>query len=149
MSDEMVVVDSIIIDAPPSRVWDTLVNPAMTRKYMFDCEAFSEWKAGSPLEWKGAADGKVYVKGNVVEIENERLLRYTVFDPNGGMRDVPENYLTVTYSLAAEGGRTILDVSQGDYAKVENGRKRYEETVNGWGMVLQKIKEIAEADSAS
>ncbi len=144
MSKEMTVTDSITIDAPTSRVWDTLVNPSLTRKYMFDCEALSDWKPGSPLEWKGAGDGKVYVKGNVVEIEKEKVLRYTVFDPNGGMEDTPSNYLTVTYSLTQKGGKTQLDVSQGDYARVENGQKRYEETVNGWGIVLQKIKEIAE-----
>ncbi len=149
MSEEMIVSDSITIDAPPSRVWETLVNPAMTRKYMFDCEALSEWEPGSPLEWKGAGDGKVYVKGMVVEIEKEKFLRYTVFDPNGGMKDIPSNYLTVTYSLSEKGGKTQLDVSQGDYSKVENGRKRYEETVNGWGTILQKIKEIAEADPVS
>lgn len=144
MNTELVVNDSITIDAPPSRVWDTLVNPLMTRKYMFDCEALSDWKPGSKLEWKGATDGKVYVTGYVVEIENERLLRYTVFDPNGGLKDVPENYLTVSYTLSDVDGKTVLDVSQGDFAKAENGLKRYEETVNGWGMVMKKIKEIAE-----
>jgi uncharacterized protein YndB with AHSA1/START domain len=144
MSTEMIATDSITIDAPPSRVWDTLVNPLMTRKYMFDCEALSDWKPGSKLEWKGATDGKVYVTGYVVEIENERLLRYTVFDPNGGLKDVPENYLTVSYTLSDVDGKTVLDVSQGDFAKAENGLKRYEETVNGWGMVMKKIKEIAE-----
>ena len=144
MSSEMVVTDSITIDAPPSRVWETLVNPAMTRKYMFDCEALSDWKPGSRLDWKGATDGNVYVTGKVVEVVHGRQLSYTVFDPNGGLKDVPENYLTVTYSLSESDGGTRLDVSQGDYAKVEDGRKRYEDTVNGWGMILNKIKEIAE-----
>ena len=74
MENKLTVTDSVTIDATPSRVWDTLVNPSMTRKYMFDCEAVSDWKPGSGLIWKGATDGKVYVTGNVVEIENERLL---------------------------------------------------------------------------
>ena len=145
MSNEMTITDSITIDASPSRVWDTLVEPSLTRKYMFDCEALSDWTPGSRLEWKGATDGKVYVTGRIVEIEKGKMLRYTVFDPNGGLRDVPENYLIVTYSLSDENGKTVLEVSQGDFSKVENGQKRYEETVNGWGMVIQKIKEIAEA----
>lgn len=149
MSEEMVVTDSITIDAPQSRVWETLVSPAMTRKYMFDCEAVSDWKPGSTLEWKGATDGKVYVKGNVVEIDEGKYLRYTVFDPNGNMKDIPSNYLTVDYRLSDQDGRTLLEVSQGDFAAVENGQKRYEDTVNGWGMTMQRIKEIAEADSVS
>jgi len=145
MEKELNATDSITIDAPPSRVWNTLVNPAMTKKYMFDCEALSDWQPGSPLVWKGASDGKVYVTGNVVELVKEKLLRYTVFDPNGGLEDVPGNYLTVTYSLSAQDGHgTLLEVSQGDFSKVQNGQKRYEETIGGWGMIMQKIKEVAE-----
>ncbi len=86
MEKALMVESSITINAPPSRVRETLTNPSLTRKYMFDCEALSDWKPGSPLEWKGAVDGKVYVKGKVIEVEEERLLRYTVFDPNGGSR---------------------------------------------------------------
>ena len=144
MDKGLIVSDSITIEASPAKVWDTLVNPEMTRKYMFDCEAQSEWKAESQLLWKGATDGKVYVKGKVVEIERDKILKYTVFDPNGGLKDIPSNYLTVTYALLTRDGKTLLTVSQGDYSVVENGQKRYEDTVNGWGMVLQKIKEIAE-----
>ncbi len=148
MNDKMITTDSITINASPARVWDVLVNPAMTRKYMFDCEALSNWQPGSRLEWKGAADGKVYVKGNIVEIEKDRLLRYTVFDPNGDLDDVPSNYLTVTYNLSRQNGNgTLLEVSQGDFAKVQNGQQRYEDTLNGWGTVLNKIKEIAEEDA--
>jgi uncharacterized protein YndB with AHSA1/START domain len=44
MSTEMIATDSITIDAAPSLVWDALVNPLMTRKYMSDCEALSDWK---------------------------------------------------------------------------------------------------------
>lgn len=144
MEKELTVTDSIAINAPAAKVWDTLVNPEMTKKYMFGCEALSDWKPGSPLIWKGATDGKVYVTGKIVEIEKEKLLRYTVFDPNGGLKDIPSNYLTVSYSLSSKNVETILEVSQGDYAVVENGQKRHEETVDGWGIVLQKIKEIAE-----
>jgi len=120
----------------------------MTKKYMFGCEAISDWRVGSSLIWKGASDGKVYVKGSVLKIEPGRLLRYTTFDPNGGYRDVPSNYLTVDYVLSKENGGTLLKVSQGDYAAVEDGQKRYEETVGGWGMVLSKIKELVEQENS-
>lgn len=145
MDKALTVTDSVTIDASPSRVWDALVNPVMTRKYMFDCEALSDWKPGSKLIWKGATDGKLYVTGSVIEIEKERLLHYTVFDPNGGLKDVPSNYLHVTYALSGNGASTLLTVTQGDFAGVENGRKRYEDTVSGWGMIMQQIKEVAEA----
>jgi len=53
---------------------------------MFGCYAETDWKPGSPLLWKGAADGKLYVKGRVVSIEPPHRLVYTVIDPKLGNR---------------------------------------------------------------
>jgi hypothetical protein len=37
---------------------------------MFDCNAECEWNPGAPLLWRGAADGTLYVKGNIVSIRS-------------------------------------------------------------------------------
>ncbi len=150
MSHPLVVKSSIVINAPASKVWDALVNPEQTKKYMFGCEAISDWKPGSPLLWKGVFNGAelIAVKGNIVSIVLEKFLAYTVFDPNSTMEDVPENYTTVTYELSSESGMTVLDVTQGDFSTVANGQKRYEETYNngeGWNPILVEIKKLAEA----
>ena len=146
---ELVLTDSIDIEGPPSAVWRALTDPALTKEYMFGCEAVSDWKVGSPLLWKGAADGQIYVKGNVVEIEPEKLLRHTVIDPNNKeIEDVPENYLTVAYSLTSQSSHTTLTVTSGDYATVARGQARYDESVGGWTTVLAKIKEVAEMEAA-
>ncbi len=94
---------------------------------MFGCETVSDWQVGSELLWRMEYEGKdfVAVKGNIVNIEPYKLLVYTVFDPNNpNMEDIPENYLTVTYSLKEENGQTILTVTQGDYNIVADGEKR-------------------------
>ncbi len=56
---------------------------------MFNCEAISEWKAGSPLLWKMIHEGKefVAVKGTVAEIRPQQFLAYTTIDPNSGIAD--------------------------------------------------------------
>ncbi len=150
MSTPLVVENTITINAPSATVWNLLVNPAETKKYMFGCEATSDWQVGSPLLWKGVYEGNemVFVKGEVVRIEPGKLLVYTVIDPNNpNMPDVPENYLTVTYALAEDNGQTILTVSQGDFATVADGEKRYTETYNngeGWNPILVQIKALAE-----
>lgn len=149
MSKPLIVENSITINAPAGKVWDALVNPDQTKKYMFNCEAISDWKVGSPLLWKMIHEGKefVAVKGTVAEIRPQQFLAYTTIDPNSGIADVPENYLTVTYSLAAENGHTTLTVTQGDYAKVGDGDKRYHDTVDGggWMPILVEIKKLVEA----
>jgi uncharacterized protein YndB with AHSA1/START domain len=145
----LIVKNTITINAPIAKVWDALTNPAQTKKYMFGCEALSDWKKGSPLTWEMIYEGKpfVAVKGNIVEIEPNKKLAYTTIDPNAAIEDIPENYLTVTYLLSAEGGKTNLTVTQGDYSKVADGEKRYEEAYNhgeGWNPVLAEIKKILE-----
>src|SRR5437870_4697257 len=109
MSNELIFKKSITINAPPSDVWEALTNPVLTKKYMFNCEAISDWKEGSSLIWKGAEDGKIYVKGKIEKIIPQKLFRYTVISPE--REDKPENYTTVTYELTQENGSTRLDVS--------------------------------------
>jgi uncharacterized protein YndB with AHSA1/START domain len=117
---------------------------------MFGCETVSDWQPGSPLLWQGEYEGKpmVFVKGDVVRIEPGHYLEYTVFDPNGEIEDIPQNYLTVSYKLVEEGGKTLLTVTQGDYETVADGERRYNESYNGgegWNSILVKIKEQVEA----
>ncbi len=150
MSKQLIVKNSIAIKAPASKVWDALTNPEQTKKYMFGCETVSDWKAGSPLLWKGVFGGKemVAVKGNIVQIDKGKFLEYTTIDPNSGIADILENYLTVTYALSEVKGETILTVSQGDYATVGDGEKRYNETIQGggWNPILIEIKKLLEEE---
>jgi len=148
MSSPLIIRNSIDIEATPGIVWDALTNPAQTKKYMFGCEALSDWKPGSQLIWKGVFDGVelVAVKGQITEIRPEQFLAYTVIDPNSGIADIPENYLTVTYTLTLVNGHTRLDVTQGDYAKVGDGKTRYEHSQagGGWHSILVEIKKLVE-----
>jgi hypothetical protein len=87
----------------------------------------------------------VYVKGTVLAVERARLLSYTTIGVGMGLADVPQNYLTVTCRLMPVGDKTRLEITQGDYARVSDGQKRYDDTVAGWGAVLQQMKSVAES----
>jgi len=149
MSQPLIVKSSVSIHAPAAKVWDTLTNPQQTKKYMFGCEAISDWKPGSPLIWKGVFNGveMVAVKGNIVSIVPNKSLVYTVIDPNNpNIPDIPGNYLTVTCDLDEEGDQTLLTVSQGDYGTVAEGPARYEDTrKGGWDSIMDRIKAVAES----
>jgi uncharacterized protein YndB with AHSA1/START domain len=144
-----IVTNSITIDAPAAAVWDALVNPIKTRQYMFGCEPITDWQPGSSLLWKGVFDGQelIAVKGEIVKIEPPKYLEYTVIDPNGTIPDVPENYLTVTYTLTEKNGQTEFTTTQGDYSKVAEGERRYQDTIaeGGWGGILEQIKKLVES----
>ncbi len=147
--DKLTVQNTITINATPAKVWDALVNPEQTKKYMFGCETVSDWQQGDSLLWRMEHEGKelIAVKGNIVEIQPEKLLVYTVFDPNSTMPDSPENYLTVTYELVPENGQTVLNVTQGGFETAAEGERRYQETYNngeGWNPILVEIKKVVE-----
>lgn len=150
MSEPLIITNVIHINATKAKVWDLLVNPAQTPKYMFGCETVSDWKVGSQLLWRMDYEGKdfVAVKGEIVNIKPEEYLAYTVIDPNNpAIPDLPENYLTVTYALKEDEGGTTFTVTQGDYSKVADGDKRYQESYNngeGWNPIIVQIKALAE-----
>ena len=141
--------NTITIHAPLEKIWDALVNPEQTKQYMFGCETVSDWKVGSTLNWQASYEGKntVFVTGKIVSIVPNKKLVYTTFDPNSTMEDIPENHLTVTYDLAIENQQTIFTVTQGNYATVAEGERRYKEAYNngkGWNPILVEVKKLVE-----
>jgi uncharacterized protein YndB with AHSA1/START domain len=152
MKTPLIIRNEILIHAPAWRVWDALINPQITIQYMFGCVPVTDWKEGSLLLWRGSYEGKEmdFVKGQVVRIEPGSHLSYTVIDPNNqAIPDVPENYLTVTCDLVEEDGSTRFIVTQGDYALVAEGEKRFKDSNNGgegWNPILVQIKKIVERE---
>jgi uncharacterized protein YndB with AHSA1/START domain len=149
MEPQLVISNSVVINATKSKVWTVLTDPAETKKYMFGCEVVTDWHVGHPIVWKGIFDGKelVAVSGKVKAYQQEKFLAYTAFDPNSNILDVPQNHTTVTYTVNQLGTSVELTVTQGDFAKVADGERRYKESTDGggWDPILQEIKKIAEA----
>jgi len=142
---ELFIHKSIEVNASADALWKVLTDNALIPQYMFGCVAETDWQPGSPLLWKGAADGKLYVKGQIVAVDPPHRLEYTCIDPNNStIPDVPANYLTMSYELRPHGAGSIFEIIQGDYSKVAEGHKRYEDTLKGDDYILKKIKELAE-----
>ncbi len=142
----MIIKEEILFKASTEQVWDLLTNPEMTKQYMFGSEIISSWEIGSPIHWKGKTeDGQdiVYVKGEVLEYQEGKKVSSTMFDPNAEMKDIPENYVNLTYELTTTEDGTLLTITQGDFSGAENGQKRYEESKQGWkAMVIPLMKKM-------
>ena len=147
MSQAMMIRKEVVFNAPIETVWDLISNPAMTKQYMFGCEVLSEWTVGSPIIWQGKTeDGSdiVYVKGEITEVQQGEKVSFTMFDPNMGIADIPENYVNLTYELRQLEDGTQLTILQGDYTGVEHAEKRFEESEKGWDMVIPLMKGVLE-----
>lgn len=141
MSKGLVATASTTIEAPVSKVWNALVDPASIKKYMFGADTSTDWKEGSPIVWKGSWEGKDFEdKGTIVKVEPEHTLTYTHYSSMTGKPDTPENYETVTHTLSAEGGATKLTIEQ-DGNKSEEGKAKSTEM---WTAMLGEVKKLVE-----
>lgn len=142
MTRGFVAINTITIDAPRARVWDALTNPKKVKQYMHGTEMSTDWTEGNAISWKGEWKGKPYEdKGKVLEVEPQRRLMYTHWSPMGGSEDKPENYHTLTFDLADEGGKTILTLTQDNNPTQEEADKMAKDN---WGPVLKGLKQTVE-----
>ena len=141
MNNKFIAKATTTIHAPVAKVWQALVNPEIIKQYLFNTEVISDWKVGSPIIYKGEWEGKAFEdKGEILEIEPEKVLKSTHWSPLSGVPDSPENYHTVTYTLSAHDDSTEVTITQDNNATEQE--KAHSE--KNWEMVLAGMKKLLE-----
>jgi uncharacterized protein YndB with AHSA1/START domain len=101
----------------------------------------SDWRVGSTITYKGVWQGKPYEdKGKILDLVPNKLLRSTYWSGMSGLKDAPENYSTVTYTLSEVGGSTTLTVTQDNNPTRESA----EHSQSNWAIVLKGLKDLLE-----
>lgn len=132
---------TVLIDAPPARVWEALTRPEIIKKYFFGTTTITDWKIGGPISFTGEFEGKNYEdKGTITAFEPYNLIQYNYWSSLSGTKDEPENYLRITYRLSEEGQQTRLDISQENIR--DQSAKEHSEA--NWTMVLANLKRVVE-----
>ena len=143
MAEKLRVKQNILIEAPVSRVWQALTDPAIIKEYLFGTQTVTDWKKGSEITWSGIYEGKPYQdKGTIVEIIPEKKLHTTHYSPLSGKEDKPENYHDVIYELAPEKGYTRIHLTQDNV----NSEKELEHLEENWNIVLEGMKKVVEGE---
>jgi uncharacterized protein YndB with AHSA1/START domain len=141
MANKLSVKTGININAPVSKVWQALTDPAMIKEYLFGTNTVSDWKKGSSITYSGEWEGKQYEdKGKIIDIVPEKLLHTTYFSGMSGKEDKPENYANVIYEVTPQNGSTMVTITQ-DNIEDEKG---VEHMKKNWGMVLDGMKKLLE-----
>lgn len=90
---------SVIINASPSRIWETLTDPDKIVLYT-GSRTTTDWGIFSTITWEGEISGNRYVnKGMVLDKIPNKFLKFSFWTGMGGDPDVPENYSEVTYEM--------------------------------------------------
>ena len=133
----------ININAPISKIWDALTKPEMIRQYFFGTETITTWQKGSPIIFKGEWEGKSYQdKGTILDIQQNRLIRYSYWSSMSGIEDKPENYVIVTYELSGKDHDVTLTITQENIPD----EKRKEHSEENWKKVLNDLKKLVETN---
>ncbi len=140
---EFIVRKEVTINEPPSTVWEALTDLSKTKKYFFNCEIFSTWKAGSPITFKGKIFliKKIEMSGQILNVKPCRLLQYTL---RNGKSDT--SFSTINDKLISDNGKTILKISD-DMGSGERAEKRYKRSLKGWDKVLKSLKQFIESEN--
>lgn len=142
MAENLKVQTDVAIQAPVSRVWQALTDPALIKQYLFGADTVTDWKKGSSITWSGEYEGKAYQdKGTIIDIVPEKLLHTTHYSPMTGKKDKPENYHHVIYELSPENGDTKISVTQDNVTD----EKELEHMQKNWNMILQGMKKFLES----
>jgi uncharacterized protein YndB with AHSA1/START domain len=129
------------IEATPKQVWRALTDPALIKQYFMGADVETDWKAGSPITWRGEYQGKPYEdKGKIIEVVPEERLQHTHFSPMSGQPDEAENYHTLTYSLEQRGSHTEVVLTQDNNGTAEEA----ERSSSTWTAMLDGLKKTVE-----
>ncbi len=114
---------SISIQASPSKVWKYLTSPDLMKKWMGDpemnIEVISDWKVGSPFTVKAFHHLQFENKGTILQFDPERVFQYEYLSSMSNLKDIAENYTTITFRLVPEEKGTELTVEAENFPTIE------------------------------
>jgi len=139
MKDANSVSSNIEINAPGSRVWEVITDPAYAKILgsEFDKNAYveSDWKLGSEVYFKYShKPEKPANTGTISQLVEEELIQIDYVFPGYG------KYVEA-YSIRRENGVSILQIDAGPYGADLEGQKVV------WKNWLLKVKELSETEA--
>lgn len=142
MTTKKVLKKTISIDASTAEVWNALTNPAVIKEWLYGTSVNSEWEVGSQILFTGDWEGTSYSdKGTILEFDIEKTFSYSYWSSFSSLPDSPENYSVIKFSLRAEAAKTVLTLTQSNFATEE----AYEHSDKNWEETLQLLKNIIES----
>jgi len=135
-------ISTIRIKADPQKVWEALTKPGLVKKWQYGSDLITDWTVGNDIKFESEWEGKIYKQwGKILEINPNKLIKYSLFAPQPGLEDKPENYFIMKYVLTDDNnGYTKLDIIQED-----NRQNATTEDNNDENPTLKALKLLVES----
>lgn len=103
--------------------------------------AISEWNEGSKIVYQGNFNGIEFRDEGIIDIfDFESKYQYSYWSKNHGTKNLPENYVSISYQIEGRNNEVILRVVQTNYQS-----KEIAENMNQiWNLILNSLKELLE-----
>jgi uncharacterized protein YndB with AHSA1/START domain len=136
-------ISTIVINAPGERVWDALTKPELVKQWQYGSDLLTDWEVGSDIKFRTEWEGKIFEQwGKVLDVQQDKLIKYSLFAPRPGLEDIIENYFIMSYVLLNDNNQVTLEIIQED-----NRPGAIQEAPQGKeNPVLQLLKKVAEMD---
>jgi uncharacterized protein YndB with AHSA1/START domain len=134
---------TIHINAPISKVWDTLTTPELMKKWMSETEIdiITDWSVGSSILIRGRLHRiKFENKGTVLQFEPEKTLQYSHLSSLSRLPDKPESYSVFEFGLTPKSNQTTLTLTVSNFP-TEN---IYKHLAFYWNVTLEILKRMIE-----
>ena len=141
MSKKTIVIKSITINAPASRVWEIITTPGLIKDWLSEKEisVISEWKEGSPIIFHGKRI-EIVGKGVILKLEPEKAFQYSYWTSISRMPDTAENHSIIGYHLEEDKWKTILTLTHENLI----AETAWEHSNFYWMIALNEIRKMAE-----
>lgn len=134
---------TVNINAPISKVWDTLTIPELMKKWMSETEIdiITNWNVGSPILIRGRLHRiKFQNTGTVLQLEPGKILGYSHLSSLSRLPDKPENYSVFEFRLAPIGNQSRLAITVSNFPT----ETIYKHLAFYWNVTLEIIKKMIE-----
>ena len=136
-------ISTIKINATKQKIWDTLTKPELVKLWQYGSVLQTSWAIGTSIKFRTEWEDKVFEQwGQILEIRQNELIKYSLFAPRPDLEDKPENYFIMSYVLTDDNGQTKLEIIQED----NRPNAVQEESQEKENPVLKSLKDIAETD---
>jgi uncharacterized protein YndB with AHSA1/START domain len=135
-------ISTITVSATKESLWSALTKPEFVKVWQYGSELITDWKPGSEIRFRTEWEGTIFEQwGEVLEVQEMQLVKYSLFAPRPEVEDRPENYFIMSYVLTPmANGQTKLEIIQED----NRPDARQEDPQGEENPVLLSLKKLVE-----